>query len=68
MILPGLRSEEMEKEKNTRENKSQSNVNTGKDRAELSLTLEKASKYLLLSESLRQNTCTSEGHTFTHTG
>lgn len=30
MILPGLRSEEMEKEKNTRENKSQSNVNTGR--------------------------------------
>lgn len=30
MILPGLRSEEMGKEKNTRENKSQSNVNTGR--------------------------------------
>ncbi len=30
MILPGLRSEEMEKEKNTRENKSQSNVNMGR--------------------------------------
>lgn len=30
MILPGLRSEEMEKEKNTRKNKSQSNVNMGR--------------------------------------
>lgn len=30
MILPGLRSEEMGKEKNTRENKSQSNVNMGR--------------------------------------
>lgn len=34
VILPGLRSEEMGKEKNTRENKSQYNVNTkGQSRA-----------------------------------
>lgn len=37
VILASLRSEEMGKEKNTSENKSQCNVNT-KDRAELSLT------------------------------
>lgn len=40
VILAGLRSEEMGKEKNTRENKSQCNVNT-KDIAELSLTTPK---------------------------
>lgn len=46
MILAGLRSEEMEKEKNTRENKSQCNVNT-KDIAELSLTQKETRKPLV---------------------
>lgn len=40
VILPGLRSEKMEKEKSTRQNKFQSNVNKGTDGTELSLTLE----------------------------